>query len=491
MRMLMFNLAVAFAVAALTLASCQRPIDVDRETIYSRQAIDLMAEGQRYEKEGNYELALDRYGKALDLSPRPALYYHIGACYYALGQYAKAHEFLSRAVALAGDYPAAQYLLSKVRIQLALAARHGQRTPTPARPTPSVARRTPTPVRPVAPTKTPRVVARAKTPTPRAAERTPAVRPTPARTRTPVARTPTPTRTPVARTPRPTSRRPTPSPPTPRPTTTPARVGPVIVRTPPPSVEPIRTPRRAVARVTPRPGPSGSLPPPIDPSKIFRPLGETELQPSVGLSTAPAEISPLLGEWRFHWEQAQSFYQRRLFREAADELLLVLGKRPRHLEARLLLAKIYDENLDNEEKALEQYEMARVLFPSEPKPFFYTGNFYLRRAMKNNNANYYDRARTYYYQAIKVKPDYYQAYHNLAITFMKQGNFEAARKWFEATLKIKPDYAKAHRNYGLLLEENLNDPKGAIRHYRQYLRLAPDAPDAGEVRNWIEALQGL
>jgi len=500
-KKILLNLAVAALAVAFSFASCQRPLDVDAKTIYNRQAIDLMAEGERYEKQGNYRLALDRYGKALDLSPRPALYYHIGSCYYKMGEYRKAYDYLTAAVRLAGDYPAAQYLLSKVRIQLALAKKRGaapSATPTAPTPrptrvaaaTPKPTRATPRPTRTTpAPKPTPREVATARpTPKPPEVVRTPRRTPTPRPALTP------------ARTPKPTPAR-TPSPPVRTPATTPRRtpiqtasrtpVGPPshpIVRTPPPRVEhitPTPAPRTGLAP-TPRPRAAKPLPP-LSPSEVFPELyngKETDITAPTELSTATTTVSPILSQWKFHWDRAQSFLQRKMYQEAVDELLLVLGAQPRHLDARLALADTYDK-LGRGEKALDEYEKARIYHPNNPKPYFRTGNYYLRHA--GENPKYYDLARSYYFKAISIAKNYYFAYHNTAVSYMEQGDYERARKYFEWALAIKPDYASAHRNLGILYEQYLHNPKAALRHYREYVRLG--GPDADEVREWIKALE--
>lgn len=491
MKRVLLHFLLAAAACALTLASCQRPIDIDREGISNRQAINIMAEGEKYEKEGNYPMAIERYNAALELSPRPALYYHLGACYKARGEYSKAQEYLTTAVRMAGDYPAAEYLLSQVRIQLALQGKQGRITTTGARPTPAATASALTPT----PRVTPREVASA-TPTPSVTPRVPVSTPertpvTPVRTPVVVERTPEPTRTPARITevePTPTPRR--------TPETTVAE-GPSyppshpIVPTPPPTVEMTRPPRE-----TPKPGIKETpravtgAPPAVPWEKVFEPVkaqdtGSTSPKgrlPSVSDSGSTA--TGYLSQWQFHYEQAQSFIDRHMDDEAVAELLLVLGAQPRHMEARLMLADAYDR-LGRGEKALYQYEQARVFAPNHPKPYFRTGNYYLRHA--DENPTYYDRARTYFYEAIHHDAKYYFAYHNIGITYMKQGDYDAARKYFENALNVKPDYGSAMRNLGLLYEQHLKDPKRAIKYYRDYVKLG--GPDTDEVREWLKALE--
>lgn len=498
MKTILWNLAIAAVATLLTLASCQRPIDVDGKTIFGRQAIDLMAEGETYEKAGNYAMALDRYGKALELSPRPAIYYHIGYCYYQRSEFTKAQEYLTAAKNLAGDYPAAEYLLSKVRIQLALAARQGVKPGATPAATPGKATMPSPPVVAMTPPKaTPRQVAEVSVTPPERAPRveptptppsgvtrlTPTPRPTPPPERTPIAveRTPAATRTPA---PVPTEAVRTPAPPTLP-----------LISTPPPSVEPIVAPRPTPRYPRSTTQTVSTVPPMISPREVFGPEAAADLTtftartlPYSGATSGTTPDSPLLGQWQFHYEQAQSFLERKMDQEAVDELLLVLGAQPRHLEARLQLADAYDR-LGRGEKALEQYEKARIYSLNNPKPYFRNGNYYLRHAEDSpqNSASYYDRARTYYYEAVNHDPKYYFAYHNVGITYMKQGSYEAARKWLEKAVEINPDYASAHRNLGILFEQHLKDPKRALQHYQKYLQLG--GPDADEVKEWVRALE--
>jgi tetratricopeptide (TPR) repeat protein len=484
MKKILLNLALAAVATALALASCTQPLDIDRDTIQGRQAIELLAEGERFEKQGDYRMALDKFEKARGLAPSPAVYYHMGACYFNLRQYPQAQEFLTTAKRMAGDYPAAEYLLSQVRIQLALAGRGGKATPGAALPTQGPVSVTPVvSTTPPSITVSPAVVgAPTPRPTPRQVAEAPStpIRPprTDSLTPAPVERTPLPVQTPRA---------------TPYESLSSTASNPVVTA-PAPSVEIISTPRP-----TPRPG-VGVTPVPVKPPgplptvptrEIFLPIKETDLSnpPAVtpkGITTGTVETSPLIGQWQFHWEQAQSYYDRKLYDEAVQELLLVKGAQPRFLDARLKLADAYDM-MGRGEKALAQFEEARIFCPNEPKAYLRTGNFYLRHAKEN--PAYYDRARTYFFEALRVSPQYYFACHNIGVTYMEDGNgnFETARKWFERALDINPEYASAHRNLGLLCERNLNNPKLALEHYRAYVRLG--GPDADEVKDWIRALE--
>lgn len=68
------------------------------------RAIHHLAKGEKYEKEGRYLSALDEFHKAETLSPRPAIYYHLGHCYLELGDPERAIGYLRKALAMSPDY---------------------------------------------------------------------------------------------------------------------------------------------------------------------------------------------------------------------------------------------------------------------------------------------------------------------------------------------------------------------------------------------------
>jgi tetratricopeptide (TPR) repeat protein len=86
-----------------------------------RKAVDHLAKGEKYEKEGRYLSALDEFHKADSLSPRPAIYYHLGHCYLELGDPEQAIGYFRKALAMSPDYRQAS-------LELALAEKRLQET---------------------------------------------------------------------------------------------------------------------------------------------------------------------------------------------------------------------------------------------------------------------------------------------------------------------------------------------------------------------------
>ncbi|MBT5796475.1 MAG: tetratricopeptide repeat protein, partial [Porticoccaceae bacterium] len=88
-----------------------------------------------------------------------------------------------------------------------------------------------------------------------------------------------------------------------------------------------------------------------------------------------------------------------------------------------------------------------------------------------------DAAIDSYKQAIKIKPDYAEAYGNMGIALKDKGEVDAAIDSYKQALKIKPDYADAYSNMGVALKGK-GDLDAAIESYKQAIKIKPDYADA-------------
>jgi tetratricopeptide (TPR) repeat protein len=113
-------------------------------------------------------------------------------------------------------------------------------------------------------------------------------------------------------------------------------------------------------------------------------------------------------------------------------------------------------------------------------------------AVENQEKNY-PAAEEALKKGLELSPHSTPAKYELAKAYWAEGRWQDAAPYAEATVKAVPDLAGAHVLLGNILLRGRN-PQGALKEYREYLRLEPNGPMAAGVRDTIakieKALQG-
>ena len=314
-------------------------------------------------------------------------------------------------------------------------------------------------------TPTPAVVAQA---TPKII---PTVRPTLPPTPTfapPTARPVAPTATPV------------PPKPTPVPTNTPFLIPTphvvLIVPTRAPTPVPTATPATPTVEDVQKTLFSGS---PTPYAGTERPAPEMRPTPS---AISSGEAGASLDSFAYHYEQGAKFLEHKEYQRSISELRKALQFDERHLEGLLKLGDAY-KKAGRTQQALAEYERAVQYHPNEPRTYLKIGNLYINDKDPENLG----LARRAYREAVRVDPQYKQAYNNLGILDMQAGNIDDAIENFKRVIAIDNDYPNAHLNLGILYEEYKRNKMEAYAHYKEYVRLGGRRSD--EVRKWMEQLQ--
>lgn len=89
-------------------------------------------------------------------------------------------------------------------------------------------------------------------------------------------------------------------------------------------------------------------------------------------------------------------------------------------------------------------------------------------------------------QAVERDPTNAVARNELGVVLREAGQFAAALATYRAALDLDPTYANAHYNLAVLYDLYLQQPADALRHYREYQRLA--AEEDPQVAMWITDL---
>lgn len=105
--MILKRLMVMPVLLSWLIGGCFLDPTIEREQT-RRDSLDLFTEGVDLERRGDYRQALDFYLRAIELSPRPAYYYHAATCHAKLGHDLQALDYLNRTLELAPEYPLAR-----------------------------------------------------------------------------------------------------------------------------------------------------------------------------------------------------------------------------------------------------------------------------------------------------------------------------------------------------------------------------------------------
>lgn len=91
-----------------------------------------------------------------------------------------------------------------------------------------------------------------------------------------------------------------------------------------------------------------------------------------------------------------------------------------------------------------------------------------------------------YEKALAINPRNVDVRVDLGTCYKNSGRPAEAVKEYRKALETDPGHLHAHRNLGIVLAYDLQDKTQALKEFEKYLELAPNAQDAGQVRQTIQ-----
>jgi len=99
------------------------------------------------------------------------------------------------------------------------------------------------------------------------------------------------------------------------------------------------------------------------------------------------------------------------------------------------------------------------------------------------------KAIEYLNEAIKLKPDYAEAYNNRGNIYNSLGQYQRAIEDLDEAIRLKPDFAMTYNNRGANYN-NLGQYQRAIEDFNETIRLKPDNAEAYHNRGNAYFIQG-
>jgi protein O-mannosyl-transferase len=140
------------------------------------------------------------------------------------------------------------------------------------------------------------------------------------------------------------------------------------------------------------------------------------------------------------------------------------------------------------DKAISQFQAALNIRSKRTETHYSVGAALIQSNLGNALARKqrWDEAIEHLQEAVRLRPDYADAYFNLGSVLFQQGRFDQAIAQWQKALEIRPRDAEAHRNVASALRKQGN-VKEAISEYEQALSIMPEDSVALNNLAWILA----
>src|ERR1700690_108717 len=130
---------------------------------------------------------------------------------------------------------------------------------------------------------------------------------------------------------------------------------------------------------------------------------------------------------------------------------------------------------------IDQMAQAAKMAPKNAQAWIDLGNALMDSQRFNEGIDAYDKALVLEPKNVNVLVDEGTCYRGLR-------KFDKAVEQYRKALKIDPNFPNGHRNLGVVLAFDLNKKPEAIKELNRYLEIAPNAPDAGAIKQTVQEL---
>jgi tetratricopeptide (TPR) repeat protein len=182
-------------------------------------------------------------------------------------------------------------------------------------------------------------------------------------------------------------------------------------------------------------------------------------------------------------EQGKALYKQQNYAEAVSELQPLVDDAADHREARyyLALSLIKLDRLDEATAQLDAITQAGEGTPSEAD--LKTARAEIPLARKQ-----YPEAAALLTEAISMNPDHIQARMLRAEVGLHQNNYQPVAEDAEKVIALDPNNAYAYYYAGIAYS-NLKRPDKMADYFQNFLKMAPNAPEAAKVESLLRSLR--
>lgn len=193
-------------------------------------------------------------------------------------------------------------------------------------------------------------------------------------------------------------------------------------------------------------------------------------------------------------QQGDAHYEAGRYKMAESEYLKALAIDPAYADVHYNLGVLYDTQLADRGRAISHFTAYVELQPNAPDSALV--RLWMREAelaISESRASEMARAEAMDRIMEMTSPlaidetgaGLRDAAMRQAEAEFQQGRAREAVAAYRRALDFDPDFAEIHYNLGVIYDDELQDDRKAVRHYRRYLELRPQAEDADLVKSWL------
>lgn len=217
-----------------------------------------------------------------------------------------------------------------------------------------------------------------------------------------------------------------------------------------------------------------------EPKQMSTSIPEATNNPPVEVKLKKMEGLMITDELRSALEAGNKLFAETKFEEAGKVYEDLIAKNPD--------VYILYKNIGNCRFELQQYDLAEAAYqkvlekePGNADIILLIGNCYANRGEADKAMEWYNRIE---FEKITDPTVLY----NIGTGFTKQSKFEDALKYYKRSVEVQKDYLDGLYQLGLTYLALGRNPE-AIPPFEDYLKIDPDSPRAGQVRNFLEFLK--
>jgi len=192
------------------------------------------------------------------------------------------------------------------------------------------------------------------------------------------------------------------------------------------------------------------------------------------------------------FEEGNELFDQKKYAEAAAKFEEFAGKNPSVYQVNINIGNCYKE-MGEYDKAIETY--TKVLEKVKEEKESIENDESAARVLTGMGETYFkqgnlEKANEYFRQAIDNFPEDEALAFTVGEIFFKQGETDKAIEYFLLAVKIKESWAPTHRQLGYAYL-NKGKYRLAVDSLKKFVELAPDDPQAENIKNLIPKLEEL